>query len=371
MRLAFVYDRVNKFGGAERVLLALHEIWPNAPLFTAVYDKQKAAWANVFKVIPSYLRYLPDLLRRDKLLPLLTPFAFESMNFGNFDVVLSITSAEAKAVVTKPETLHICYCLTPTRYLWSGFADYLHQPGADFFNPMVRAFMRICINYLRVSDYISSNRPDIYIAISDNVARRIKKYYKKDARVLYPPIDLTKFKPGVRKKSNNYYLIVSRLVPYKRIDYAISAFNKLGSNLYIIGTGIDESRLRRLASENIKFLGDLTDRELACYYQNCRALIFPGEEDFGLTAVEAQACGKPVIAFGNIGIKEIIIEGKTGLFYDTQSEDSLISALKIFKYNNYLPSECVYNAKRFSKLNFQRAMKESVEYYWQQHKSNI
>lgn len=371
MRLAFVYDRINKFGGAERVLLALHEIWPNAPIYTAVYDKEKAAWANVFKIIPSYLRFLPDFLRSDKFLPLLAPLVFESMNFDDYDVVLSITSAEAKTVITKPDTLHICYCLTPTRYLWSGFADYLYEPGSGLFNPLLRVLMRGCITYLRNIDYIASSRPDIYIAISNNVARRIKKYYKKGAYVIYPPIDLKMFKPSKSPTSDDYYLIVSRLVPYKRIDYAISAFNKLGWKLNIVGSGIDEGRLRRIAKDNIIFLGDLTDTELACYYQNCKALIFPGEEDFGLTAVEVQAHGKPVIAFVGGGVKESVIDGKTGLFYNTQSEDSLISALKIFRNNNYSPSVCVSNAKRFSKLNFQHKMKETVEHYWEEHKRKI
>jgi len=371
MRLAFVYDRINKFGGAERVLLALHEIWPDAPLYTAIYDRKKTAWANVFKIYPSLLSYLPDLLKKDKLLPLLTPLAFESLNLDNYDIVLSITSAEAKAVITKPATLHVCYCLTPTRYLWSGYDDYLIEPGAGLFNPLVRVLMRFFFTKLRIIDFISSTRADFYLAISDNVAARITKYYKRESAVLYPPVELAKFKPGSKNASDDYFLIVSRLVPYKKVDYAICAFNKLGWKLNIIGSGIDETRLKGIAKSNINFLGDLTDTELACYYQNCKALIFPGEEDFGLTSVEVQACGKPVIAYRRGGAEETIIDGKTGLFYDNQSEKSLISALKNFSNFDYLPSDCISNASRFSKLNFQQIMIKTIENYWIAHQRKI
>lgn len=365
MKIAFVYDRVNKFGGAERVLLALHEIWPEAPLFTAVYDPKKAKWADVFKVTPSFLRHISFFQSRHELLPLVTPLAFESFSFDNFDVVLSITSSDAKGIITKPGTLHICYCLTPTRYLWSNYQDYLSEPGFDGMNPVVRLFMKVFFPPLRRWDFIASHRPDFYIAISRTVADRIRIYYRQEAEVIYPPLDIDIFQPARDSTTGSYFLIVARLVPYKRIDYVISTSNKLGWQLKIIGSGIDEKRLKKLAKRNVEFIfGNLTDEKLCWYYQNCQALIFPGEEDFGITALEAQACGKPVVGINCGGISEAVIPGLTGELYNSQNEEALTASLKIFKQKKYLASLCRTNATRFAKKYFQKKMKETIESYW-------
>lgn len=368
MKIAFVYDRVNKFGGAERVLLALHEIWPKAPLYTAVYNKKKASWADDFVVIPSVLNKLPFSSTNHEIFPLLTPFAFESFDFSKFDVVLSVTSSDAKGIITSPNTMHICYLLTPTRYLWGGYHDHLQNPGFGIFNPLVKGLMQVFSPSLRKWDYISATRPDHYIAISKTVANRIKSYYKREADIIYPPVDTDVFVPNKSRAKvvdTDYFLIVSRLVPYKKIDTAITAFNKLGWKLKIIGNGIDEDRLKRLAFKNIEFIsGGLTDEKLCWYYQNCKALIFPGEEDFGITAVEAQACGKPVIGISRGGISEIIYPGKTGKVYDNYNKNSLISALKKFIKKKYFVSDCRSNASRFVKKNFQKIMRETIKNYW-------
>jgi len=287
MRIAFVYDRINKFGGAERILLTLHEIWPNAPIYTGIYDAKKASWSKIFEIKPSFLKYFPFIKTKHEIFPTLTPYAFEVMVFDSYDVVLTITSSDAKGIITKPQTLHICYCLTPTRYLWSGYRDYLEQPGLGIINPLARHLMRSLFTKLRYWDNIASLRPDYYFSISKNVARRIKKYYHHNSIVIYPPVEEKVFKYNRKSHSKDYYLVVSRLVPYKKIDYVINAFNKIGLRLIIIGKGIDENRLSKEAKPNIEFIKrDLTDRELCCYYQGCRALIFPGEEDFGLTGKE-------------------------------------------------------------------------------------
>lgn len=393
MRLAIVYDRVNKWGGAERVLLTLHEIWPEAPLYTAVYNSKTTSWAKVFEVKSSFLQYLPFAKSKHEFYPVFTPFAFESFDFSSFDVVLSITSAEAKGIITKPSTLHICYCLTPTRYLWSGYDDYFDEPGVGILNPLARVFMKVFTPSLRAWDLKAAKRPNFYLAISENVKKRIKKYYQRDAEVIYPSVDTDKFKlknnsdggetaikpprgwqaerreamtppmvKGLDKR--RYFLIVSRLVPYKKIDYTISAFNKLGWKLKIIGNGIDEVRLKSLAGRNIEFLGEVEDSRLISYYQNCQALIFPQEEDFGLTPIEAQACGKPVVAYNGGGAKESVVSGKTGELYDSQTEDSLISAFKRFQKSHYSSSACRKNALRFSKDMFKKKMKEKVEKLW-------
>lgn len=367
MRIAFVYDRVNKFGGAERVLLALHEIWPDAPLFTAVYNRQNASWADVFQVKTSFLRHIPVFSAKHEVLPLLTPLAFESFNFDGYDVVLSLTSAEAKNIVTKPTTFHVCYCLTPTRYLWSGYQEYIDEPGVGVINPIARVLMKFFSPHLRQVDYIASSRPDMYIAISKEVAMRLCVYYRKKADVLYPPIDTKRFTVNNNSANGQYYLIVSRLVPYKKIDYVIAAFNKLKYKLIIIGNGIDRKRLESLADNNIQFIDNhLTDEKLCWYYQNCKALIFPGEEDFGLTSIEAQACGRPVIALGCAGVRETVISGITGEFYNKQTIQSLSDAVSRLVHKRYSPLRCRQNALRFSYEAFQLSMKEKIENSWNQ-----
>lgn len=369
MKIAFVYDRVNKFGGAERVLLALHEIWPKAPLYTAVYNKEKASWACDFQITPSFLNKLPFSSTNHEIFPLLTPFAFESFNFNKFDVVLSITSADAKGIITYPITLHICYMLTPTRYLWNGYQEHLENPGFGELNPAVKELMGFFSPIMRRWDFLSAQRPNHYIAISNTVAERITTYYKKEADIIYPPVDTKKFIPAQHKTLDNYFLIVSRLVPYKKIDYAVSAFNKLGWKLKIIGNGTDEKRLKKLAKSNIEFIGSgLTDTKLCWYYQNCKALIFPGEEDFGISAVEAQACGRPVISIKKGGVSEIVTGGKTGEFYEECTEESLIDALRKFLRKQYSASACRKNALRFSKQKFKKVMKSTVESYWRDYR---
>jgi glycosyltransferase involved in cell wall biosynthesis len=353
MKLALVYDRVNKWGGAERVLLALHEIWPEAPLFTAVYDKKRAAWADVFQIKTSFLQYIPFAKNHHEFFPWLTPMAFESFDFSGYDVVLSVTSAEAKDVITKPETVHICYCLTPTRYLWSGEAEY---EKAGFSGAM----LKILAPLLKKWDIMASKRPDYYIAISKRVGDRIKKYYKRTVeKVIYPPVDLDRFTVKIQKqKTGKYFLCVSRLVPYKRVDLVIQAFNELGWDLKIAGSGSQEKKLRKLAKKNIEFLGgDLTDSALAAYYQECSAFVAAGEEDFGIVALEAQACGKPVICPRRSGMAETVIEGKTGELFDTD----LMSALHKFRETRYDSDLCKKNAEKFSRDRFKKEMKVEVE----------
>ncbi len=364
MRIALVYDRVNKFGGAERILQTLHEIWPEAPLFTAVYDPAGAVWSQIFHVKASFLKYIPFLQTKHEFLSLLTPLAFESFDLRKFDVVISISSAEAKSVITSHSTMHVCYCLTPTRYLWSGYFDYLQQPGIGKLNAIARVIMKTAFTSLRKWDYIASLRPDYYIAISKNVQKRIKSYYKRDSVIIYPPLNLLNHKKS-SIRDNDYFLIVARLVPYKKIDYAIQVFNELGWNLKIIGNGIDEFRLKHMSNSNIEFIdSNLTDQELGCYYQNCRGLIFPGEEDFGLTAVEAQFYGKPVLALARGGVLETVVKGKTGDFYEKASVDGLKSALLRFHPEEYQEVDCIKNAKKFDKNKFKSEMKKTIVLLW-------
>lgn len=404
MKVALVYDRVNKWGGAERVLLALHKIFPDAPLYTSVYDKEKTPWALRFnsgqaKVRTSFLQNFPFASGNHEFYALLMPLAFESFTFDEYDLVISVTSEAAKGIITKPQTKHICYCLTPTRYLWSGYDEY-------FKNPILRFISKPVISYLRFWDRIASQRPDALIAISREVQKRIKKYYNRDSSVIYPPLMLgaevasenfrvhsagnpssksnadganansENFESSPRQNgqwsmvNDKYFLIVSRLVPYKKIDLAIKVFNKLGLPLKIVGTGIEENRLKRMAKSNIEFLGNLTDKELVEYYKGCQALIFPGIEDFGLTVIEAQSFGKPVIAFKAGGAQESVIEENpsagsgrqkpTGIFFEVQSEKSLEDAMLKFQKMNFDPRDSMKNVEKFSFEEFKTKLKKEV-----------
>lgn len=355
MKVALVYDRVNKWGGAERVLLALHQIWPEAPLYTSVYDPEGAPWAKVFPIRTSFLQKFPLAQKSHESYPLLMPFAFESFDFADFDMVISVTSEAAKGIITKPKTFHLCYCLTPTRYLWSGYDSY-------FPSRLKRLISKPLVSYLRRWDKIASQGPDEYFAISETVKRRIKNYYGRESQVIYPPLDITKFKLESEKlkvkSGERFFLVVGRLVSYKKVDLVVKALNTLGYQLKIIGTGSEAGRLKRIARDNIEFLGNLTDEELLSYYQRCSAVIFPQEEDFGLVPLEAQACGKPVIAFAKGGASETIIKGVTGEFFYSQTAEELIKVLKRFRPEKYLPERCCRQAQKFSLDKFLKIFKE-------------
>ncbi|HUV46903.1 MAG TPA: glycosyltransferase [Candidatus Bathyarchaeia archaeon] len=394
MRVALVYDRVNKFGGAERVLLALHKIWPQAPLFTAVYDPQGAPWAKDFRVYPSFVQKIPFAKSRHELYPWLMPFAFESFDFSAFDVVISITSAEAKGLITQPKVLHLCYCLTPTRYLWSSFKHYVKNPRYGILNPLAKIMMKSMLERLRQWDKVACQRPDYYFSISQTVKKRIKKYYGRDSEIIYPPVDTDKFRLKKEKlparilpvagsdaagkitaqnlkvnKEKEYFLVVSRLVSYKRVNIIIDSFNKLGWSLKIIGDGSEKHILQKKAKPNIEFLGqELTDNKLLSYYQGCLALVFAGEEDFGLVSLEAQACGKPVIAFKQGGVGETVINGKTGILFSSQTSRALIKALKGFRAEKFRAEDCRQNAKKFNEKIFLIKFKKLVEDKWEKHK---
>lgn len=355
MKVALVYDRVNKWGGAERVLLALNELFPNSPLFTSVYAPDKAKWAKAFpQVIPSFLQKIPLAKNRHDLFPYLMPQAFESFDFKKYDTVISVTSEAAKGIITGKDTNHICYLLTPTRYLWSGHKQY-------FRNKALRKIASPAVFYLRKWDKVAAQRPDTLISISEAVRKRAKKYYKRDSEIIYPPVDIKKFQdPDSKFQNTKYFLVVSRLVPYKKVDLALEVFNKNGLPLIIVGSGSEERKLRQRARSNIKFMGNVSDKELKKLYSQASALIFPQNEDFGIAAVEAMAAGKPVIAFKKGGARDTVIEGKTGLFFNEQKYAALADAVTRFvkiKFDNAIISA---HAQKFSKERFKREFLEIV-----------
>jgi glycosyltransferase involved in cell wall biosynthesis len=364
MKVALVYDRINKWGGAERVLLALHKLFPDAPIFTSVFSEDKAGWAKDFIVKPSFLQKFSHAVTHHELYPFLMPIAFERFDFSEYDLVISLTSEAAKGIITGPRTIHICYCLTPTRYLWSGYQEY-------FKNPALRLLSYPTVSYLKKWDRIASKRPDNFVAISKEVQDRIKKYYGRESVVIYPPVELQGLGvrgPGLEngKKLKPYFLIVSRLskfTKYKRIDLAVQACNELKLPLKIIGEGSWKKELEKMAGPTIEFLGNIDDNKLQEFYQNSKALIFPAFEDFGLTVVEAQAFGKPVIAFRGGGALETIKEGKTGLFFNKQTKESLIQALQLFNTMHFDEKESKKNALRFNYLSFKNAFLKLVHQF--------
>lgn len=359
MNVALIYDQVNKFGGAERILLALMRIFPQAPLFTAVYDEKRAPWAKGIKIITSSMQKIPGAKSRHEFLPWLTPLAFESFNLDDFDLVISITSGFAKAVITKPQTLHLCYLLTPTRYLWSDKTLYFKKPGFGWLDPLAKSFFSLLGPLMREHDYIFARRPDSIIAISKTVADRIMKYYRRRTTVIHPPVDTDIFSPG-SENTKEFYLVISRLVPYKRVDLVIKAFNQLGWSLVVIGKGSQLSYLKSIAKTNVSFLSDLTDEEMVRYYRNCRALVHAGIEDFGIVSLEAQACGRPVLAYGRGGFLETVVRGKTGDFFFEQNKDDLVHKLKEFNQKKYSSLDCRRNALFYSQSRFRQKFYKEV-----------
>lgn len=369
MKVALVYDRVNKIGGAERVIKALSEIWPEAPLYTSVYQKSSASWAKSIRVITSPLNKIPFFRTRHEWLAWAMPQVFESFDLSEFDVVISVTSAEAKGVITSPSTLHVCYLLTPTRYLWSH--TFLYQQGEYVTNKnwITRKLTPFIFSRLRIWDALAASRPDYFVAISKTVASRCLKYYRREVdAIIYPPvIDFPKANSRDIDLPADYYLLVSRLVPYKRIDLAIDVFNRNGKNLVIVGQGASRSQLKAKAKDNITFAGKVTQSKLSSYYAHAQALVFPAEEDFGLVSVEAQSFGVPVIAYGKGGSAETVIDGKTGVLFKEQTSDALDNALKKFEKLSFRQEDCIINARLYSVKLFKQKIANYVEEKWRQH----
>ncbi len=355
MRIALVYDRVNKWGGAERLLLSLHKIYPAAPLFTLVYNPATAPWASVFEVVPGFLNKIPFFRTRHEILAPLSQLGFESFDFSDFDVVISISSDHAKSVITKPKILHICYCLTPTRYLWGRERGY-YLP-------------KIIKKYLCFADRISAARPDVYLAISNAVKNRIYKYYRKNAQTIYPGIENNNYSIPKKHKTSDHYLIVGRMVPYKKHSLVIKVFNRSGRKLVVVGTGSLERSLKSIAKSNITFLKNLSSKELIHQYQDAKALIIPQREDFGFVSLEAQACGTPVIAYKAGGALETVIDRETGLFFEKQIPHSLNTALDSFESgaHHITTTKCAANAAKFDETRFINEFSAKVESLWRQH----
>ncbi len=356
MRIALVHDYLTQYGGGERVLEAFMEIWPDAPIFTLLYDKKLTHGRFAGKEIhTSFLQKIPFAKSKHRAFLGLMPLAAEQLDLSDYDVVLSDSASYAKGVITKPSTLHICYCHTPIRYAWDDSHKYIKEFGYPSF---IKKLAPIVINYIRLWDKEASTRVDKFLANSHFVKQRINKYYNAESEVIHPPVDTSMLE--VADSTDDYFLMLGRFLPYKRFDIVIEAFNKLGWPLKIIGDGPERRKLLRMAGPNVEFLGGLSDWELNRYYSRCKAFLFPQEEDFGIVAVEAMAAGRPVVAYRGGGALEMIKEGVTGMFFDEQTADSLIGCLNNFKKYNFNSYAIRRHALQFDKEIFKERIGDVV-----------
>ncbi len=374
MKLAIVCDDLIQNGGAEKVLEAISDAYPDSPIYTSIVSNK---WLEKFKnkkrvVKTSFLQKFPLSSRLYRYYSpfLLHVLAFESFDFSDFDIVLSCSSRYAHFISTKPETKHICYMHSPGRMFWEPF-DYFENEKYGILQPLKSVssyFLKLPLSYLRIADFNASKRVDLFITNSRYSQNRIRKYYGKDSEIVYPFFDIENIKDNLNgniKKNivedkykdkdtdkDSYFLILTRLLPWKKVDVAIESCNRLNLSLKIIGDGPDMKRLKSLGGTTVKFLGPVSDEEKIDLLKGCEALIVTQREDFGIVPLEAMICGKPVIAFSGGGVKETVVKDKTGVFFDKQNSDVLESVLRDFDPSLYLPRDCISRAKEFDKSIF-------------------
>ncbi|MCJ7739310.1 MAG: glycosyltransferase [Anaerolineae bacterium] len=358
MRLALVHDWLNQIGGAEDVLKTLVGMFPQAPIYTSMYwqDGMPDSYRS-WPIHTTWMNHLPGVYRHHQAYLPLYPAAFGHLDLSDYEVILSNKSGFCHGL-RKGHATHICYCLAPTRYVW----EFDAYAAREALSPAIKTALRPLVRILQRWDYAAAQRVDTFIAISGDIQRRIRKYYERDSVVIYPPVDTARFQPGAAY--DNYYLIVSRLVPYRRINLAIEAFNTLRLPLVIAGDGRDRAKLESLAGPNITFLDRVPDEDLPGLYTNCQAYILPGLEDFGIAPVQAQAAGRPVIAFAGGGALDTVIEGETGTFFHKPEAQSLAAAVTAFDAGAIDPGKCRSNAERFGTSVFKQRIRRIVEDAW-------
>ncbi len=368
MKVALIHDHLAQDGGAEKVLKVLAEMYPEAPIYTLLYEKNNAdKYFRDRRIETSIIQRLPWGVRRYKWYMPFMSMAVEFFDLRGFDVVISDASAFAKGVITSTNTLHICYCHTPTRYLWSDTHQYIQElPYNKYFKKIIALMLR----KIRIWDRVAADRVDLFIANSKFIAKRIRKYYHRESTVIYPPVEIGKFSPS--DAVDDYFLVGGRLAPYKRFDLVISAFRGLDKKLKIFGDGVDLERLKQLAkgAENIEFVGRVSEERRAELYRGAIAFINPQEEDFGITMVEAMASGRPVIAFEAGGAKEIVVENVTGVFFKEQSVEALKQAILGLKSESFDPRTIRAQAEKFSVKRFKEQIGEFVENEYKKFKAN-
>ncbi len=362
-RIALVHDWLVSPGGAEKVLLELHRIYPAAPIYTAAYVPEKFPEFAGADVRTTWLNRIKLAKTKHQLFPVLRAWTFRGLNLSDYDIVISSCSAESKYVRTGKQTLHICYCHTPVRYYWSDYEWYRANPPFGRLNWLVKGLLPVMIGWLRKMDYRGAQGVDQFVANSNYVKARIEKYYDKDSTVIYAPVNVEQYK--VSRQREEYYLIVGRQVAYKRLDLAVDAFNELGLPLKVAGTGEEIAKHRPRAKANIEFLGRVPDEMLPELYGKAKAFVFPAEEDFGIVPVEAMANGTPVIAYGVGGAAETVVEGQTGTFFHEKSGRALADAVRRFETMTFDPAVVRQQAERFSQAVFRKELSRFVAQQWQ------
>jgi glycosyltransferase involved in cell wall biosynthesis len=356
-RVALVHDWLNQIGGAEYVLEVLVRMFPGAPVYTSMYapDRMPVAYRN-WDIRTSFMQHLPAVTRRHQLYMPVYPLAFSRLDLWEYDLVLSNKSGFCHGVHTRADAVHVCYCLTPTRFLW----QYEAYAAREALGKATGVALRHLLGSLRRWDYAAAQRVDHFIAISREIQARIRRYYDRDSVVIYPPVDIKRFSPAA-DGPGDYYLAGGRLIPYKRTDLAIRACSELGLRLLVFGDGRDRQTLQRMAGPSVTLLGRVPDDELSRLFSGARAFIFPGLEDFGIAPLEAQAAGRPVIAFAGGGSLETVLPGQTGEFFAQQTVESLKQVLQRFDPLAYDPATCRTNSERFGEERFVNELRCFIE----------
>lgn len=358
LKVALVHDWMNQIGGAEDVLDTLVDLFPDAPIYTSLYapDRMPAHWQK-WDIRTNFIDKLPFSHRKQQLYFPLYPFSFEQHDLRGYDLVISNKSGFCHGIITGPETVHICYCLTPTRYVWR-YHQYAEQ---EQLGRLTRLMLLPFLTQLRQWDRLAADRVDHFVAISQEVRRRIEKVYRRESAIIYPPVDTSRFAPCSKDEVEDYYLLVGRLVPYRRIDILIEAFNKLKRPLRIAGSGRDRARLEAMAGPTIKFLGYVPDEELPQLLAQCQAFMFPGEEDFGIAPLQAMASGRPVIAYAAGGALETVLPNKTGILFKQQTVADIIEAIEMCEAQTWDSEFIQTHAKQFDTALFKQQILEFVE----------
>lgn len=364
-KIAIVADWLTNMGGAENVVLALHEAFPDAPIYTSTYTPETMPAFKGIDVRTTKLQNLPGPLKKfHKFFPMLRVRAFRELDLAEFDIIISSSSAEAKQVrKTRPGQIHICYCHTPIRYYWSHYSEYKKDPGFGKLNWLIRLAMPLLVPPLKKADYEAAQDVDVFIANSTEVQKRIKQYYDKPSTVVYPPVEVSRFNPA--RTRGDYYVALGRQVPYKRIDLAVAAATKLNLPLKVYGSGSEHQHLVDIAGPSVEFytdrFGDASDSAVTEALNSARGFIFPTEEDFGIVQVEALAAGAPVIAYGRGGTLDIVQDGISGALFNEQSVDAVVTAIQQAEETTFMPATLRRKARRFDKSLFITQIRKIVK----------
>jgi len=364
-KIAIVADWLTNMGGAELVVLAIHEAFPDAPIYTSTFVPENMPKFKNLDIRTTYLQNLPKPFRKlHKFFPILRVNAFKKLDLSKFDIIISSSSAESKQIQkTRPDQVHICYCHTPIRYYWSHYNEYRKDPGFGKLNWLIRLAMPLTIPTLKKLDYKAAQKVDVFIANSSEVQKRIKKYYGKPSTIIHPPVDVERFMPA--RVRGDYYVAIGRQVPYKRIDLAVAAATKLGINLRVYGNGSQHQRLVAMAGPTVQFFtdrfGDASDDAVTESLNKAKGYIFPAEEDFGIVQAEALAAGAPVIAYDKGGALDIVQDGESGVFFHTQTVNAVMDAIKRSQQIDFLPGNLRRKAKRFDKSLFITKIRKIVD----------